>query len=379
MPSEHLHTAHQEIRHAVHWQHGLALIFIYRSEYLRQEAAETLQAWLQKDALPVQHLRVTPSHYDIIKIAQQVKPPESVFFVRHLRWGGGKRGLNAYRALNQRREDIQKHRLKFVFWLTREEARRMLRAAPDFWAFRHATYDISSLPPSGAIHLDEQPVWMPIPAHVRASARLDAVSRPENLQAALKNAALPPEAQSILWHNLGILFFQKNDFARAQQCMEKAVQTNPGHVDIPRNAALTAIWHGDYAAAENFAAALSRQMPQNSAAQNAAGEIYYLLGDWEDALTLFRRALRLDGQHPAALYYQGRILSDYGRHADALRLLRKAARLAPQRREIFQVLGDVYRRNGQEKAARAAYAAARRLSPFDETANLHPAAQEKPA
>jgi Flp pilus assembly protein TadD len=72
----------------------------------------------------------------------------------------------------------------------------------------------------------------------------------------------------------------------------------------------------------------------------------------EEALTLLRRALRIDPENPRALSLYGYALAKaYGDYREGLRLCRLALRLAPGDAELRTNLGRVHRLRGNNGAA----------------------------
>jgi hypothetical protein len=128
------------------WSRPSILITIYRSAAVRRAAEELLMGELNRQGQVLRPISITAASYDILlNLTKETAPRNTVFAISGLRHGGGKGGVNAFHALNLRRELLVDRRLRVVFWLTEGEARRLPRQAPDFWAFRHRVVSLVEL------------------------------------------------------------------------------------------------------------------------------------------------------------------------------------------------------------------------------------------
>ncbi len=129
------------------WGRPCIIVAVYRSDTTRDLVQTMLTRALAGSGQIVIHYVVDKSHYDIPSdLRRHPKNKQAVYFISGLRWGGGRRYSNAYRALNMHREYLVDGNIQVVFWLTKSEAKQMARFAPDFWAFRHKVYDFPELP-----------------------------------------------------------------------------------------------------------------------------------------------------------------------------------------------------------------------------------------
>ncbi|HQK15738.1 MAG TPA: hypothetical protein PLJ78_17555, partial [Anaerolineae bacterium] len=127
---------------------GLVVFVIYRAESARASFENTLvnrlqtlhqrvrRVWYQPDSPPASH--------DLL--GQLLKSPpadDEVIFVYGLHHAFP--GL--LNALNYRRELISDHRWRLVFWALDDEVTRVMRDAPDFWAFVNQVLEVPEVPP----------------------------------------------------------------------------------------------------------------------------------------------------------------------------------------------------------------------------------------
>jgi tetratricopeptide (TPR) repeat protein len=142
-----------ELSLAIRWDRPSILLAVYDSEFVRKDAESILSGRLSPLGQRILDFEVTKPDFDIpLALSRHPRHHKIVFFVSGLKWGGGKGGNNAYRALNIRRELFVDHKIRAVFWLHRPEAAALPRQAPDFWAFRHRVLEFSDPPAVGEIH-----------------------------------------------------------------------------------------------------------------------------------------------------------------------------------------------------------------------------------
>lgn len=127
-----------ELALAYRWDRPSILFAVFETEAARDKAKRLLAHCLQKRKQKLLTLNVNSENFDVaLVMANTPRSKETVFSISGLGKGGGKSRLNAFRALNLRREVIVENRLRAVFWLSQTEARQLAKHAPDFWAFRH--------------------------------------------------------------------------------------------------------------------------------------------------------------------------------------------------------------------------------------------------
>ncbi len=103
--------------------------------------------------------------------------------------------------------------------------------------------------------------------------------------------------------------------------------------------------------------------PGHANANNNLAIILRARGDWEAALSCYRRALDRNAADPFVHSNQGCLLLDLGRTAEAEASLRTAIRLKPDYAEAHFNLANILRKRGDRDGAKAAYGEALRLKP----------------
>ena len=137
----------EELELAIQFDRPSILIAVYESEFVVQAAQDALAKRLASLGQRVHPFRVTREQFDVpLLLSQHPAREAAVFFVTGLKWGGGKGGDEAYRALNLHREYFVENQIRAVLWLTQSEAIDLPKHAPDFWAFRHRVVEFNDAP-----------------------------------------------------------------------------------------------------------------------------------------------------------------------------------------------------------------------------------------
>jgi len=136
-----------ELSLGIQWERPSLILVVYRSELIKNIVQTLLAKSLGDSGQAVLHYYVDKAHYDIpVELVNHPKHKQAIFFVSGLRWGGGLRYSNAYRALNMHREYLVEGNIRAIFWLTKNEVKQLTRFSPDFWSFRHKVIEFFDLP-----------------------------------------------------------------------------------------------------------------------------------------------------------------------------------------------------------------------------------------
>ena len=138
----------RELERAIKFDRPSILLAVYQSRFVAEDAQQALATQLRDLGQSIEKYQITSANNADVPtfLVQHSYKSTSVFFVMGLSAGGGPDGLNAYRALNFRREYFIQHRLRVVLWLTEYEAVALPSVAPDFWAFRHRVVEFPDSP-----------------------------------------------------------------------------------------------------------------------------------------------------------------------------------------------------------------------------------------
>ena len=337
----------RELERAIRYDQPLLLLVIYASEWVRAEVERELRQALIALGQRAETVQVDKEHPDIVeRILREPERQRTVFFVRGLSYDG------AHRALNLRREDFIEGRVRVLFWLTEQEAVRLVEYAPDFWAFRHRVVEFGELPPSSHLAaLARELVWPGMDGTVLPGDIPEMIQLRERLLAELpeKDEALAPRAE--LLFALGTLYAQQGRWEEAVRNYEESLRIKRSLGDRHGEAqALMSLgnlylqqgrWEeaeGNYERALEVFRALGDRQSEAWTLGNL-GIVYLQQGRWEEAEGIYERALEVfralgDRQSEArTLSNLGIVYRMQGRWEEAKRTYEEAL-------EIFRLLGD---------------------------------------
>jgi Flp pilus assembly protein TadD len=219
---------------------------------------------------------------------------------------------------------------------------------------------------TGADRAANIPEFVPLPADAIAQIKeqfLDAYSflragmaneRTGNYPAAVKayERGLAVEPRNVeLLNSLGFALFQQGKSKEAIVALEKALEVDPKHWKAHNNLALAAIDLGELEVAEaHFRESLSIK-PQ-PAIYNELGFVLEREGLSDEALAMYRKAVKLDPKSASANYNLGSSLARSGKNAEAVVYLRAAIEADPKNAAAQQTLAQVLESQGRTDEAR---------------------------
>ena len=396
-----------ELDLAIRFDRPSILIAVYESDHIRAEVSKNLEGRIKELGQGVLNFHIDEKSFDVPLILTQNPDHEhTVYFITGLKWGGGKGGFNAYRALNMRREFFVDNQMRIVLWLTKNEASMLPRHAPDFWAFRHRVVELMDPPKiKGTISLDDLLTWdgwkpselltdidEKIPLRESMLAEL-----PEGMESQAARADLIYTLASYYWAKgdhpkaielledglelsknmndrliesqfegaVGLVLHSQELVIKAIACYEKSIELNPYNIYAWNNLAIA--WHdqGMYQKAIDVCHKSLELSSKNSTAYSILGDIYLQLGQYEDAKESYQTATRIEPK--VAIYWVnlGDIQYTQKRDKEALRAYLKASRLKGNDSITWVKLGKVYSRMGRNSEAKKAFIKAQDISPED--------------
>jgi len=320
-------TLFGELELAVKWNRPSILLAVYKSELVQADIERLLNARLAQIGIKVVHILVNENQFDIpLQLIKQPDIEKTVFFISGLKWGGGRSGRNAYRALNIRREYLVDYKIRAIFWLTEDESAELPFRAPDFWAFRHQVIEfIDTLPILYSARIDGS-----VPARSFFPIPEDIEKRIETQSAQLHSSAGDAEAayeRLNLFLSLGNLYWLKGDLEKAAEILSSAS-------DLARAVASIDL---------QFRAFIG------------LGVIHSDAGLFSEAASAFQRASKVDPDSFIPWLYLSIVYSRLGLSRRPLLAARKASRLNPRSAEAWLILGNLYAERDNFSEAVAAY------------------------
>lgn len=402
-----------ELELAIKWDRPSILIAVYESEFTRKEIVKKLESRLSSLGQDVLHFHIDEKLFDVPMILVQNPDHErTVYFITGLKWGGGKGGNNAYRALNMRREFFVDNQMRVVLWLTRSEAAHLPRQAPDFWAFRHRVIELMDAPSeTNNRKVDRQLSWdgwnsadlqmdvdekislresmladLPVGTESAASRSdllytlasfywsksefeksLNLLKEGSNLVSGMHD----PVSESQFWSGNGLILHSLKKLKDAESSYLKALDLNPYNTYAWNNLAILYNDQGENHKAIDVCKKSIELKPKNTTAYSILGDIYRQLGQYEDSKECYQTAARLEPKVAQYWVSLGDIQFEQKRDKEALRAFLKASRLIDDDPEIWMKIGKVYSRMNRPNDAKKVFKKALMISPEDpETASI---------
>ncbi len=236
----------------------------------------------------------------------------------------------------------------------------------------------------------------PAPHNLKAVA-LAQLGRYKEAMAASKLAQQLDPGNAHYAYNGGLIFFNKKDFAQAEQAFRRAIGRFPQTAALRQGLGETLIELERYQEAERTLREAVRVEPGSGPAHAVLAELFYLLGDGENLGATAKKAVDLAPNHYLGNYYYGKWLLEYedrlpesadylgktielnprfaagwrdwgqllarqGQWAEAAQAYEKAIAIDAHSGRLFYLLSIAYRRLGQDQKAKAALAQYRKLS-----------------
>jgi tetratricopeptide (TPR) repeat protein len=395
-----------ELKLSTHWDRPSILMVVFRSKLTMLQAQISLKNKIRRIGQQVKHIRVNQENYDLaLHLSERTDTSKTVFFISDLHNGGGLAGLNAFRALNMRRELLVDHSIRVVFWLSEADSTTMMLNAIDFWAFRHRLVELLNSPREnilpGLLHKLSELPWEPqnhtnlapvdagqlvalqaelkgVPNAVRFTAWLQ-ISYAATLwadgnfhEAQNQLAALLAEVQitedvhlqAECLAAIGQVFFSAGDHQSARKVLEKSLELDP------KNSTgwliLAKIHHGQQRKTE-MNLALERLLvlvPRNSEGWELLGDLQVSSNQMEEAARSYLNAQAGSSKNALVWKKLGDICANTGHLEQAGMYYRKACRLG-KRAGDFLKLGEIYQQLNKSGPAIRAYKQAVRLEEFN--------------
>jgi predicted O-linked N-acetylglucosamine transferase (SPINDLY family) len=170
-------------------------------------------------------------------------------------------------------------------------------------------------------------------------------------------------------HNLGILCFQRGDYADAVAFTFEVVRQRPNSPAAYNTMAVALKHLGRLAEAEICCREAMRLAPDYAEGQNTLGDTLTALGRFAEAEAIYREAVRLAPQYAEAYNNLGIVLLSLGRPEEAEDCCRHALRLKPHNPAAFNNLGAILLARGRPEGAETCYREALRLDPANARAH----------
>ena len=193
----------------------------------------------------------------------------------------------------------------------------------------------------------------------------------EQAAAAFEQVTASKPNDPVAYYNLGTLYLERNEPARARRSLEQAVKLRPGYAEAWNNLGMVSAQEGhEDQAIEDFKKSLLLRPDYTTALVNL-GNLLRHKGDVEEAQKLFERALDAAPNSPDANYSMGMLYARQNQLTAAAKYLERAAELRPDSPEILNNLGVLLVRQGQYPEARGRFETSIKVAPNSDQAYLN--------
>ena len=193
----------------------------------------------------------------------------------------------------------------------------------------------------------------------------------EQAAAAFEQVTASKPNDPVAYYNLGTLYLESNEPARARRYLERAVKLRPGYAEAWNNLGMVSAQEGhEDQAIEDFKESLLFRPDYTTALVNL-GNLLRHKGDVEEAQRLFERALEALPNSPDANYSMGMLYARQNQLTEAAKYLERAAELRPDSPEILNNLGVLLVRQGQYPEARERFETSIHVAPNSDQAYLN--------
>jgi len=361
-------TLLDELELAVKWDRPSILLAVYKSEFVRADLERILNARLSEIGAKVVHLQVNESQFDIpLVLKKQPDLEKTVFFISGLKWGGGRGGRNAFRALNIRREYLVDYKVRAMFWLTEEESIDLPFRAPDFWSFRHKVIEFIDIPPVAF----SAPVTQPRPARelFKPPADLDEKIASQETSLAQQTDSEAASERLALLLELGNLYWLKGKLDKAGESLSAAsgLARTAGSSDLQfrTQIGLGVVYHDADLLGESVSAfqRAARTDPKSHVPWLYLSSIYSKSGNPRRSLSAAKKASWLNPRSAEAWFILGNLYVERERFGDAMAAYQKSLALEKKNARAWESLGDIHLHSGDVLAAASAFEKSVRFEP----------------
>ena len=193
----------------------------------------------------------------------------------------------------------------------------------------------------------------------------------EQAAAAFEQVTTSKPNDPVAYYNLGTLYLERNEPARARRSLEQAVKLRPGYAEAWNNLGMVSAGEGhEDQAIEDFKESLLFRPDYTTALVNL-GNLLRHRGDVEEAQKLFERALEAAPNSADANYSMGMLHARQNQLREAAKYLERAAELRPDSPEILNNLGVLLVRQGQYPEARKRFETSIDVAPKSDQAYLN--------
>ncbi len=193
-------------------------------------------------------------------------------------------------------------------------------------------------------------------AHKLMGLNLVLLSRLDLAEPFLKDAAAMLPDDPLARFHLGMLYYTTSRFAAAETELREAVRLNPAFAKAHDALGLTLEEMGnDEEALASYRRAIElseRQKLKDPSPHLNLGKFLLAKSRYQESLPALEKAVALDGRSAEAAFQLGKALSKLGREAEAIKSLEQASRNDPDYAEPHYMLSRIYLNQSREEDAK---------------------------
>lgn len=327
----------EELKLAINWERPSLLFALIKSRPGQTRAAGALGVRLAGLGQKIVELQINEKSSNAAHQILQTKESgnKSIYFISNFEQDG-KSGKDAYTALNLYRELFVEHRIRAVFWLTKNEEMNLPRYAPDFWAFRHRVVEFANTrqrddekPPIGIL-MWNIPSFNDSPAEAK-----EKIASLEKILRELPNTIESLSTRLELLYELGYLHWLLGYPEKAKGILTDGLQ----------HAAHREVFH------------LKARLLDGLAI------IYYEMEEYQKALEICASRIEDDPRDSRVLLNLAAVLCALGKNSEAVLKMRKAIQMEPSNARLWHSVGHVYLAMGKLTEASACFKKALEIAP----------------
>jgi tetratricopeptide (TPR) repeat protein len=325
-----------EIELAIRWDRPSIIFAIYKSEIIRDEVNTQLQEQLGKIAQKTLSIKSSNNtQFDFLsQISQLPDLSHTVLVIDGFNWECGPEGVGVFKEFNKNREYFIDNNIRAIFWLFENEVSNFASNATECWVLRHRVVEFVDVPELDQESMQSvESLWQK-PNSSLVNESLSNNSREDNANIQESKKGNISRANAFL--NLGILFWRKGNSKRALKYIQ---------------------------ASEGISEQLANQ-PLQAQCQNAIALVHTELGNIDQAVSAYQRAISLSPESEFLWNNLGQLLAKNERNGEAINAFKKALSYAPQDFLSWDGLGHIYIKFGVYQNAILAFEKALEIAPY---------------
>lgn len=155
----------------------------------------------------------------------------------------------------------------------------------------------------------------------------------------------------ISYNNRGLYFYQNQEFKKAMDDYNNAIQYDPNYLEAYINRGiLYRKTSKNGKALADFNQALQLK-PNEVRARNNRGNVYFSMGEYDKAITDYTKTLAIKADHYTAYGNRGAVYLQIGNYAEALSDFNKTLRLNPNQGTVYRNRAILYKNQGENAKA----------------------------